>query len=73
MLAISTCPEAIDDGGNLVQISEIKRRVGADGQSDTMRRQRDPIDQIIDGGALRAAALDAVIDGDFKHIETVEV
>src|SRR5262249_3919502 len=52
---------------------KIKRRVGAERQPDSVRRERNAADEIVYRRAQRSATRKAVIDGDFERVEAIEV
>ena len=73
MLAVRWCLNAIDDGGDLVEIGEIDWNIRADGKPYPMRSHRNALGKIEDRRLQFAAAMDAVIDRDLKHVKMIEV
>ena len=61
MLAVGGRLQAVDDGGDLIQIGKVERHVGADRKADAVRGQRDLADQVEDRGASGLAAVHAMI------------
>src|SRR5882757_7809983 len=73
MLAVGRRLQAVDDGGDLIHIGKVERRVGADRKPDAVRSQWNLPDEIKDRGAGSLAAGHAMIQGDLEHIELREV
>ena len=73
VLAVGRRLEALHDLGDLVEIGEVERHVGADRQPDAVGGQRNLADQIEDRRHGRLAAAEAMIDGDLEHVELLEI
>src|SRR5271167_4739007 len=73
MLAVCRRLQAFDDSGNLFQVGKIERHVGADRKTNAVRGQGYPADQIENCQPLRFTTNDAVVYGDLKHVEMIEV
>ena len=73
VLAVGGRLESLDDRRNLIEIGEVERCIGADGKPDAVGIEGDAADKIEDFGALRGATVDAMVYGDFEHVDVREV
>src|SRR5262249_10509897 len=73
MLAIGRCSKPIHDFSHLIQISKIERRFGTERKPNAVCRQRNLIDQVEYFRPDARATIQAMVDRDFKNIETIKI
>src|SRR5262249_41977649 len=73
VLAVGRGAQALNHVGDPVKICEVKRRVGAERQPDTVCGERNAADEIEYRRPQSSAASEAMIDGDLEGVETMEI
>src|SRR5205823_3065564 len=73
MFAVSRRIELRELFGNPLQISLVQWSVGTDGKADSVRRQRDTADQVINRRSDFTSSVEAMIDDNLEDVEMGEV